>query len=54
MTPGSNDCRAMIERAGLSVRTVEDNPAYRFLSANAIGASRKFGVKSISLLAVKP
>jgi ubiquinone/menaquinone biosynthesis C-methylase UbiE len=49
-----NDYRAMIERAGLSVRAVEDNPAYRFLSANAIGASRKFGVKSISLLAVKP
>jgi ubiquinone/menaquinone biosynthesis C-methylase UbiE len=46
--------RAQIERAGLRVVTVEDNPAYQFISDNARGASKKFGVKSVSLLAVKP
>lgn len=46
--------RRQIEAAGLQVRRVEDNPAYAFISENAKGASRKFGVKSVSLLAVKP
>ena len=46
--------RSQIEAAGLRVAAVEDNPAYQFISDNARGASRKFGVKSISLLAVKP
>ena len=36
-----------------TVVALEDNPAYQFISDNARGASRKFGVKSISLLAVK-
>ena len=49
-----DDYRAEIERAGLRVIKVEANPAYEFISQNAKGASRKFGVKSISLLAVKP
>lgn len=44
---------AMIERAGMRPETVEPNPAYAFLSQNAQGASRKYGVKSVSLLAVK-
>ena len=43
----------MIEAAGLHVVRVEDNPQYQFISDNAQGASRTFGVKSISLLAVK-
>jgi ubiquinone/menaquinone biosynthesis C-methylase UbiE len=46
--------RASIEAAGLRVARVEDNPAYQFISDNARGASRKFGVKSVSLLAIKP
>lgn len=46
--------RGQIEAAGLRMVKVEDNPAYQFISDNARGASRKFGVKSISLLAVKP
>ena len=46
--------RGQIEGAGLRVATVEDNPAYQFISDNARGASKKFGVKSISLLALKP
>lgn len=45
--------RQMIEAAGLRVENLEDNPQYQFISDNAKGASRKFGVKSISLLAVK-
>jgi SAM-dependent methyltransferase len=45
--------RQMIEAAGLRVACVEDNPQYLFISDNAKGASSKFGVKSISLLAVK-
>jgi arsenite methyltransferase len=49
-----NDYRRMIEGAGLRLVKVEDNPQYQFISDNAKGASKKFGVKSISLLAVKP
>jgi len=46
--------RQMIQAAGLRLVTVEDNPQYQFISDNAKGASKKFGVKSVSLLAVKP
>lgn len=42
-----------IERAGLRIETVQDNPQYRFISDNAQGAARQYGVKSISLLAIK-
>jgi ubiquinone/menaquinone biosynthesis C-methylase UbiE len=45
--------RQMIEAASLHVVRLEDNPQYQFISDNAKGASRKFGVKSVSLLAVK-
>ena len=46
--------RKQIAAAGLRVVRLEDNPAYQFISDNARGASRKFGVKSVSLVAVKP
>src|SRR5437660_1187152 len=46
--------RRHVESAGFELVKVEDNPQYQFISDNAKGASRKFGVKSISLLAVKP
>ena len=46
--------RGQIEASGLKMVKSEDNPAYQFISDNARGASKKFGVKSISLLAVKP
>lgn len=45
--------RAAIEAAGMRVEAVQHNPQYQFISDNARGASKKFGVKSISLLAVK-
>jgi arsenite methyltransferase len=45
--------RRLVEAAGMRVERVEGNPAYRFISDNARAASSKFGVKSVSLLAVK-
>lgn len=45
--------RATIEAAGLQVTAMEPNPAYAFISDNAKGATETWGVKSISLLAVK-
>ncbi|MGH9551647.1 MAG: methyltransferase domain-containing protein, partial [Terriglobales bacterium] len=49
-----DDYRLAIEAAGLRIRTVQDNQRYQFVSDNAKAASRKFGVKSISLVADKP
>ena len=49
-----DDYRSAINAAGLRVEKVQDNPQYRFLTDAALGASRTFGVKSISLLAIKP
>ena len=46
--------RDQIEAAGLRVDTIEENPAYQFISDNARGASKRFGVKSVSVLAFKP
>jgi ubiquinone/menaquinone biosynthesis C-methylase UbiE len=45
--------RRHVEAAGLRVIKVENNPQYQFISDNAKGASRKFGIKSVSLLARK-
>ena len=42
-----------VEDAGLRVTTMHDNPVYRFLSSSAQGASATYGIKSISLLAIK-
>ena len=49
-----DDYRAAIEAAGLEVVSVETNHAYGFISDNAMGATEKWGVKSVSLLARKP
>lgn len=43
----------LIQAAGLEVVEMQDNSTYQVISDNARGASRKFGVKSVSLLAVK-
>ena len=45
--------RSAIEAAGLRVAEVQDNPEYRFISDSAQGATKKFGVKSVSILAIK-
>ncbi len=42
-----------IARAGLRVEAVQDNPQYRFISNNAQGAAKKYGIKSVSILAIK-
>jgi arsenite methyltransferase len=44
--------RAAIESAGLRVERIRENP-YEFISERARNASQKYGVKSVSLLAVK-
>jgi ubiquinone/menaquinone biosynthesis C-methylase UbiE len=44
---------AMIKAAGLRVVSVRENSAYAFLSKSAQNASHDYGVKSISLVAVK-
>lgn len=49
-----DDYQSAIEAAGLRVETVRDNTAYAFLSDSARGATQTYGIKSISLLAVKP
>jgi arsenite methyltransferase len=51
--PQQDSYLAAIEGAGLVIRDVRANP-YEFLSDQARGASRRYGVKSISLLASKP
>jgi len=45
--------REVIEGAGLRIEEIRDNP-YEFISDRARDASVKYGVKSVSLLAVKP
>jgi len=44
--------RAAIEVAGLRIEEIRENP-YEFISPRARDASAKYGVKSVSLLAVK-
>jgi ubiquinone/menaquinone biosynthesis C-methylase UbiE len=48
-----DDYRSAIEQAGLAIERVVDNATYRFLSPNARGAAGKYGVKSVSLLAIR-
>jgi SAM-dependent methyltransferase len=46
--------RNAIVAAGLTLVTLKENPTYRFISDRAQGATTKFGVKSVSILAGKP
>lgn len=46
--------REQIEAAGLRIERVQENPEYGFLSRSAKNAVEKWGVKSVSILAVKP
>jgi len=48
-----DDYTRAIESAGLHVERVKQNPEYQFISDSAQGATQKFGVKSVSILAVK-
>jgi arsenite methyltransferase len=49
-----DDYLGAIELAGLRVETTRDNTAYAFLSGSARGATETYGIKSISVLAIKP
>lgn len=44
--------KQLIEAAGLEIVNVKDNP-YAFISDNAKGATKQYGIKSISILAIK-
>ena len=45
--------RSTIEAAGLRIEAFVENPQYRFLSTSAQGATKAYGVKSVSLAAVR-
>ena len=45
--------REAMESSGLRIEQIRDNP-YEFISDRARNASAKYGVKSVSLLAIKP
>jgi len=45
--------KSAIAKAGLRLDKIQDNPQYYFLSKSAQGASKDYGVKSVSLLATK-
>lgn len=45
--------RSLIEAAGLRIEAVVENPQYRFLSTSAQGATRRYGVKSVSVSALR-
>ncbi len=47
------DYRSAIEAAGLRVKRLKENAQYQFISKNAQGAAKKYGVKSVSLVAIK-
>src|SRR5688572_12827456 len=48
-----DDYKSSIEHAGLNVVYVKTNDAYGFISKSAKGASKEYGVKSVSLIAEK-
>ncbi len=48
-----DDYRTAIEKQGMEVLRVRSNDSYHFISKSAKGASRDYGVKSVSLIAGK-
>jgi arsenite methyltransferase len=48
-----DDYRGAIETAGFDIEELNENDQYRFVSERADDATRKYGVKSISLLAIR-
>lgn len=48
-----DDYRAAIEAAGFELDDIKENDQYRFVSERADNATQKYGVKSVSLLAIK-
>jgi ubiquinone/menaquinone biosynthesis C-methylase UbiE len=48
-----DDYRNCIEKAGIEILMIRNNDSYSFISKSAKGASAEFGVKSVSLFALK-
>jgi SAM-dependent methyltransferase len=48
-----DDYRDAIEAAGFELDDLKENDQYRFVSERADNATKKYGVKSVSLLAIK-
>jgi ubiquinone/menaquinone biosynthesis C-methylase UbiE len=48
-----DDYREAIEAAGFELEDLQENNRYRFVSERAENATEKYGVKSVSLLAIK-
>jgi arsenite methyltransferase len=48
-----DDYREAIESAGFELDDLKENDEYRFVSERAENATKKYGVKSVSLLAIK-
>jgi arsenite methyltransferase len=48
-----DDYRGAIEAAGFEIDELKENDQYRFVSERADNATKKYGVKSVSLLAIK-
>ena len=48
-----DDYRSAIEHAGMEILIVRNNDTYGFISKSAQGASKDYGVKSVSLIAEK-
>lgn len=49
-----DDYRESICNAWLEIRTLRDQPEYHFISDQAQGATEKYGVRAVSILAAKP
>jgi len=47
-----DEYKHLIERSGLTIANVKENP-YAFISNSAKGATIDYGIKSVSILAVK-
>jgi hypothetical protein len=45
--------REAIEAAGFKLETIRENPGYQFVTKRARNATKKYGVKSVSLVARK-
>jgi len=48
-----DDYREAIDAAGFDIDDLKENDRYRFVSERADNATKKYGVKSVSLLAIK-
>jgi hypothetical protein len=48
-----DDYREALEAAGFELDDRRENDEYRFVSERADSATKKYGVKSVSLLAIK-